>query len=209
MKIGMVSNAIYNIDPPYICHTDNIKRTYCSKWGIDYLRTNQNPHPELHPVWCKPKVLMQYLDKYDWLVWVDMDAAPVGMHFNIEEFLSSVGDRCVMIKDINGWNNGVFAFPCSANGKAWIEDIESHCHDLVYQRRFREQQCMSDSFDREWSEFVYQPPKEIGWNSYPDVYAYANRWNPYRDGHFMLHLPGVKDKSMIAMAFAKFERELK
>lgn len=192
MKIAIVTNAIYKPLPRYVRLADEQKRRYCDKWGLDYVRKTENPHPDLHPVWCKPSVLLSLIDRYDWLVWMDCDAMPTNFDFDLAGFLAGVGERVVMIRDINGWNNGVFSLPCTSAGRRWLEDVESHCRDARYQRGFREQQAMADSFAGEWGWLVEEPPERIGWNDYmAALYHREGDRNVWSERSWVLHLPAV------------------
>ena len=60
MKIAIATNCIYGSEPEYIKYTDRYKMQYCEKWGIDYLRTSDNPLPSLHAVWSKIPIVKYY-----------------------------------------------------------------------------------------------------------------------------------------------------
>ena len=172
MKIAMLTNAVYNSLPEYVAITDVMKCMYCGRHGIEYVRMAANPHPEIRPEWQKPRLMLDVMRNHDWTVWVDCDAAPINMAFDLEKYLSGVGDHVVMVKDIMGWNNGVFAVPGTDMAVKWMELVESHRNDDKYQKGFLEQWAMSDTFELdEWRDFVVEPPREIGWNNYLELYG--------------------------------------
>ena len=111
MKIAMVTNAVYGDLPDYVAMTDMLKCRYCHAYGIEYVRTALNQHPEIRPEWQKPRIMLDVMPGYDWTVWIDCDAAPINLDFDLPGYLSGVGDHVVMRKDVMGWNNGVFAIP--------------------------------------------------------------------------------------------------
>ena len=123
MKIAIATNCIYGSEPEYVKHTDRYKTQYCEKWGIDYLRTSDNPLPSLHAVWSKIPIVMDELKIYDWVVWMDADAATVGMEFDVASYLSGLDDKVVMQKDKLNWNAGVFAVSNGARTGQWLEKI--------------------------------------------------------------------------------------
>lgn len=191
MRISIVTNTIYRKEPSYVAITDELKTEWCSAHGVEYIRSSYNPHPDLHPVWCKPSVLLRFFAGRDWLVWMDADAAPVG-DVVLAGLLASAGDRVVMARDINGWNAGVFAVPCTDFGRHLLGTVDSHAHDAAYQLGFREQQCMADIFDH-CPDVVFEPPREFGWNCYPNIYNRQGDPNIYKRGDFCLHIPGASD----------------
>ena len=188
-----MTNAVYRSFPEFVGYTNGLKQEYCDIWGIDYVFTNKNPHPNSHPQWCKLSVILDEITDCDWVVWMDCDAATVGMGFDLQGWLSTVGDRVVMQKDKLGWNSGVFAVSNRENGLAWLRYIESQSESPRYAKGWRDQQAMIDSFNGDWGGIVLEPPPEIGWNNYMRLYNRDDDPNPFRKGHWVLHLPGVGD----------------
>ena len=312
MKIAMICNELYQHRPSWVNTSDRLKKAYCEKWGWDCLLLEENPHPDLHPVWSKPRVLLDRIDDYDWLVWMDADAMPVNMNVDIAGWLEEIStmnddksddkydgkgmtekksvsviedestdkteksvkksrkstkksekvdkndekydgnnspsyhchsfrhrintvksttyeeydgndaifsfknekinkkndqkeveilrhspsySKIVCSTDILGLNFGVFAVPCNEFGKAFLEELESHCHDEKYQRRFKEQQCVMDMI-AEHPDWLLEPPRSIGWNTYLNIYGRAEEPNRYFDGAWCIHLPGIKNETL-------------
>ena len=193
MKIAIATNCIYGSEPEYVKHTDRYKTQYCEKWGIDYLRTSDNPLPSLHAVWSKIPIVMDELKIYDWVVWMDADATTVGMEFDVASYLSGLDDKVVMQKDKLNWNAGVFAVSNGARTGQWLEKIYEMRTVPKYNCGWREQQAMIDSFKSGWDDVVEVPPKGIGWNSYLPIYGRDDDPNLYGDGHSCLHIPGKPD----------------
>ena len=208
MKIAMLTNALYNSLPEYVAITDVMKCMYCNLHGIEYVRMAANPHPELHAVWQKPRLMLDVMQNHDWTVWVDCDAAPINMAFDLGEYLSGVGDHVVIMKDVMGFNAGVFAVPSTRNGIEWMTYIESLRNDERYQTGFYEQTAISDSFNLDrWRDFVMEPPREIGWNNYLELYGKRGDPNLVARGSWMLHIPAGKDGTR-GDIFRKFMKTL-
>ena len=193
MKIAIATNCIYGSEPEYVKYTDRYKKQYCEKWGVDYLRTSDNPLPSLHAVWSKIPIAMDELKTYDWVVWMDADATTVGMEFDIASYLYGLDDKVVMQKDKLNWNAGVFAVSNGARTRQWLDKIYEMRTVPKYNRGWREQQAMIDSFKSGWGDIVEVPPKGIGWNSYLSIYGRDDDPNLYGDGHWCLHIPGKPD----------------
>lgn len=192
MKILILTNVIYNVLPDYVSVSREAKELYSRRHGIDFVQSHENPHPESHPVWCKPTLVANALCTYDWAVWMDADAMPTNLEFDLAEYLAGVNEPLVMAQDINGFNAGVFAV--ARRARDWMLDIAERRKLRVYQRRFREQQAMEDSI---WAGEVkcHVPALEIGWNDYmPELYNRTLDRNVYELGRsWVLHLPTVKD----------------
>jgi hypothetical protein len=109
-----------------------------------------------------------------------------------------------MLKDINGWNAGVFAVANTGKCIEWLKFIDSMHAEARYQRGFWEQQAMSDSFATErWKSIVEQPPKEFGFNCYLPIYSRDGDPNLFFNDAFCLHLPACSD-ALRAKIFSKF-----
>ena len=191
MKIAMVTNAVYDDLPDYVAMTDALKCRYCHVYGIEYVRMAANPHPEIRPEWQKISVLLGLVGKYDWLVWMDCDAAPLNIEFDLPGYLSSVEGHVVMRKDVNGWNAGVFAIPNDRRCIKWLKHVNSLRNEARYHVGFYEQQAMADTLDEvKWRDIVVEPPDEIGWNNYLDgIYGRTGDPNVFQQWHWTLHLP--------------------
>ena len=207
MKIAMLTNALYGSMPDWVAFTDLLKCRYCGAYGIDYVRTAANPHPELRPEWQKPKVILDAMKAgHDWIIWMDCDAAPINIGYDVRPYLAGVGDHVVMMKDIMGWNSGVFALPNTTRGRRWMTLIESMRNDKRYHQGVYEQTAIAETFDMdEWRDFVVEPPREIGWNNYLELYGQRGDPNLFRVGHWTLHVPAGSDqiRSSIFREFVK------
>lgn len=192
MRICILTNVIYNEPPDYVNVSYKAKSLYADRHGIGFVQSHDNPHHESHPVWCKPTLVAHSLESYDWVVWMDADAMPTNLEFDLEKYLSGVEEPLVMGKDINGFNAGVFAV--ARRARDWMLKIAERRKLRVYQRRFREQQAIEDSI---WAGEIkcHVPPLEIGWNDYmPELYNRTLDRNVYERGRsWVLHLPAVKD----------------
>ncbi len=199
-EFAIVTNALYTKEPEYVRYTDALKAAYCQECNMDYIRLSANPYPDLHPVWCKPRILLDVVQDYEAVVWMDADAATVNYDFDLPMFLLISFGKVVMARDINGWNAGVFSVSHSSENLEWLAYIDSLRHERRYQRGYREQQAMADSFgpangaeNTPWAKIVSEPPPIIGWNSYPDIYNRKGDPNIYQPSHFILHIPGASD----------------
>ena len=105
MKIAIITFYTDNCSH-YAKLSDISKKKYCEKHGYDYIVHN-TPFNRRQPNWNKIEVLLAHFDNYDMVVWMDADAIIANYDFDISTIFN---DKDIyMSKDINGWNNGVFA----------------------------------------------------------------------------------------------------
>lgn len=191
MRIAIVTNAIYDSIPEYMRLSNESKRRYCERRGIDWICTCDNPHPDSHPVWCKPTVMMRALWGRDWVVWMDADALITNFDKDISAVLSDADSDVVMQRDVNGWNAGVFA----VRRFEPLQMMEALRHEYV--RGFKEQQALSDLI-RDGKVSCQEPPREFGWNEYiPALYRRNTDRNLWNENSWCLHLPAVSDSERL------------
>jgi len=56
-----------------------INKAYCDKHNIDLICCNQRRYIDKHPVWERIPLILNYIDKYEYVIWIDADA-----HFYID-----------------------------------------------------------------------------------------------------------------------------
>lgn len=60
--------------------TDPFKKLYCRRWWLSYIYIEYNRSPlARHPYWDRIYYIKKYLGSYDYVWWLDADAAPVEM----------------------------------------------------------------------------------------------------------------------------------
>jgi hypothetical protein len=83
------------------------KKGYCRQHGYDFYAIS-DAHPDRPVPWSKiPGALTLPSKKYDWLIWVDVDAVIVDHSVKLEEFIDPRYDAILGL-DENGINTGVF-----------------------------------------------------------------------------------------------------
>lgn len=195
-KIAIVTNACYNQTPGYIKYTDELKRRCCEKWDMSYERTDGNPHPGMHAVFCKFRNLINAMKKgFDWLVWMDCDAAPVTMEADLSGWLDTMPRKVVMLKDALGWNAGVFAVPCCDRAMKWLEWLDRPENLKKFDKGYRDQDEMAYTFSTHYADFIVDDGYEFGFNNYDDLYKHSNKPNLFIEGRsWCLHIPGYNNE---------------
>ena len=93
------------------------KEAYCRMHGYDYINGNDYiDRKDGRPVaWFKLPAVEKSLAKYDYVMYIDMDALIMNMNISIEEFVaSSDGKDLIMTQDWGGVNTGVWIAKKSA-----------------------------------------------------------------------------------------------
>ena len=216
MKVALCSCFIaeQNVNPAeydYVSVTDSLKAFYCrTHENVDFVCSKENPHPGRDPHFCKFSMLLYaFLKGYDWAIWMDADAAPVNMGFDIAEYLSRQDKEHMLIqKDVNGINSGVFAMPNTSRSDVWLRMLDTEKVDEFFRNsKFWDQDAIESLLETEqFSDFAVEPDKSIGFNNYEVIYPAADTPipNEYRKGDWVLHIPGAPN----GYRYRRFLREL-
>ena len=198
----------------YVNITDSLKAYYCrTHENVDFICSKENPHPGRDPHFCKFSMLLYaFLKGYDWAVWMDADAAPVNMDFDIVDYLSKCDQtKMVIAEDVNGLNSGVFAMPNTDKSDTWLRMLDTEkVSDFFSKSRFWDQDAIVDSLKTEYfRDFTQAPDPGIGFNSYENIYPHygdVELPNEYRKGHWVLHIPGTTNTYRARRFLRELER---
>lgn len=195
MRLAIVTNVISpsrggrRYGGRYVEDTDALKEAYCGRHRIDYLRTSDDPRPQQRPEWAKPVLMSRVLSSgYDWAVWMDADAAPVNLEFDLSGFLSGHPGKVVIQQVGEEFNSGVFAVPATPEAAGWLEYVDSQREVPEYQSGHVEQLAIDASLRGRWPHLAYEPPFEVGWN-----HRIRHFMASPAAGYWCLHLPGTAD----------------
>ena len=67
-----------------------INKAYCDKNNIQLFRCNKRRHSNRHPAWERIPLILEYINEYDYIMWIDADA-----HFYIdsENIINLINDN--------------------------------------------------------------------------------------------------------------------
>ena len=83
--------------------TNPLKEAYCKKWGYDYIFIEYGKSPTgRHPYWDMIWYLKKYLKEYNYVMWLDADAAPVNFEYSIEGKAEGKYDAWIGIETTRG-----------------------------------------------------------------------------------------------------------
>ena len=69
-----------------------INKKYCDKNNIELIMCNKRRHSNRHPAWERIPLILEYINDYDYIMWIDADA-----HFYIDDPVSSMDEHNVFI----------------------------------------------------------------------------------------------------------------
>lgn len=164
---------------------------YCNKFGHDFIGRKISQYHR-HPVWYKIELLIELIDKYDYVLFIDCDAA-ITNNIPIDVFLSS--KDIYLSNDINGLNSGVMLLKQTKWAKKFLLDCWNiDRNNKIYSGQFNfettqaEQLSIIANIDNEKAEYL---PQNI-FNSY--IYSLYNLQYPqgeWNENSFILHLAGL------------------
>jgi len=157
--------------------------------------------------WAKIPVLQRYLEVFDWLLWIDLDAHIMDMERTLESLLPDAKREpnvdLVLTSDWYGLNNGVFLIRRSAWSREYLRLVwEGYDKYDMQDATFAEQAVMERVLQlmsaRTIEEHVKYVPRTL-FNAYsrkimppehirlpPDFGRFH-----YEPGDFILHMPGL------------------
>jgi hypothetical protein len=119
-------------DKDISCYGDlnyKINKAYCDKYNIELICCNKRRHVLRHPAWERIPLILEYINKYDYVMWIDADA-----HFyidskNIVDFINENSTHNIIFsQDMNliSINTGCFIVK---NTKYSIDFLTKWCYD--------------------------------------------------------------------------------
>ena len=88
-------------------------RMYCDLHGYDLFVYDKSLKQDLRGNWCKPKVLLNHIKDYDYVVWLDSDIAILDINRKLEDIIEPHKNKSfIATDDMGGWklNNGFMIF---------------------------------------------------------------------------------------------------
>jgi hypothetical protein len=96
------------------CYADinyEINKKYCDKYGYDIIKSNERTYLDRKPHYERIPLLLKYISRYDYVIWIDADA-----HFYL--------DSPPITNVINTYNNYLFIFSGDIYRKIIFTDYE-------------------------------------------------------------------------------------
>lgn len=177
----------------YAQHTAIINNAYCKAHGIPFFCYGKSLDESRTPHWSKLLALKNHVMDFDWLVWIDADAAIMNHNKSFWDVIKGNEDYMVLIgRDVNGLNAGVFILKGGIESKNWLEDVFSMTNCGV---GYYEQGAIMVS---EQSERYHHRFKVIERNLI-NAYDAGNKLHShYKHGDFILHAVDQSEENRIA-----------
>jgi hypothetical protein len=181
IKIGIVSLAVgekFREDVKYGIRT---KVKYCEKYGYDFIEDDSNTDHTRHLAWSKIPVILAYLEKYDYLVWMDADTIITNDDKKMEWFIREyMGDKELMYVESKQWvNTGVMFIKSTDYMREFMSESWNHTDKICWEQ---------GAIDYLW---------RINWRNcrskimlVPDQRTFNSSWEQWRPSQFLVHFPG-------------------
>ena len=173
------------------------KLAYCRKWGYDLIIEDSEIVDKSRDVaWSKIPAFKKWLPKYQWLMWVDMDAFFMNFKVAAHNLLSDDYDL-IIAKDWNGINMGVYFMKNSPFSYELMNSMWNAPKTWWYP--WEEQSSLMHLMDatkngnraKDILEHINFPAQR-DMNSYGAEMAYGNQQALYREGDYIAHFPNCK-----------------
>lgn len=168
---------------------------YCEKYGYNHICTTP-PLSNLHCGFQKPYSLLQEIHKFDYVMWIDLDASIINHEIKIEDIININPDRDVWYcEDPGDWrlNSGVLIFKNSARGIDLLWDWWGKCREKEEWARgasgdqFQLEKILYPDHKQELDIFGKTALEETVMNSFPPHYSV---------GDFLIHFMGYDTKDV-------------
>lgn len=98
----------------------HLNSLYCEKYGYKHIVEDLN-FTNIEATYQKPYILLKYIHEFDYVVWVDLDAAIINDEIKLEDIINSYPDKDYLVfEDFGNWtlNAGILVFKnCLNNTK--------------------------------------------------------------------------------------------
>jgi len=138
-------------------------------------------------VWSKIKLLQKYLNKYDYLVWIDADTYITNFDISVSDLVKTMSPYVMMYeRDPYGWVNDGFMV---LKNHPFCHAILSECY-LHLDQICDEQGSLDYLYRTNWKRaqhYINVIPHNTGYNQY---------WFSWVQGNFLIHFPGCHEPEL-------------
>lgn len=133
--------------------THPLNRAYCDAHQIDYAVESIPDDDNLHPSWAKIGIIQRFLEEYEYVLWIDTDAAFVGAS-DIRHALKEATLNIAV--DHNGVNCGVMVWRSCDEAKQALGRMRGAC-DRFRDHKWFEQAALMEFVDELDVHYVDKP----------------------------------------------------
>jgi len=192
MKFAVCSLAIGNEYKKSIQWCTKSQEDHAKKHGYPRITDETVFDSERDATWSKIPLLQKYLDRYDYLMWIDGDVLITNHERKIEEFIELLmPEKFLLIgHDFQGLNAGVFVIRNCPEAHAFLKDVWDRPE--LARVLFHEQTSITDLLQTKYrGKAQIVPHKFINiMNAYDFRMDPISHWLP---GDFCIHFAGIHD----------------
>ena len=194
MKIGLCNFSIGDVYKEKVKWTTINKKSYCKRHGYDFI-DDESVYDDSKPIpWSKIKLLIKYLDKYDYLVWIDADILIMNLDIKLESFIqqyTSFDQICG--SDFRMTNTGVWFVKSTEFCKLFLQAVWDNVYNPEEDKNERYMNWEQGSFINLMDKNYLDCQSKIKVTSPMEMNSY---WFNYYPGHFVLHFAGVRSDEL-------------
>jgi hypothetical protein len=184
-NIGILHYSEDNIKE-YADKVFKTKVDYAKKWGWEIIDCRNPGFKERDYYYTGLECIRKNLPKYDWIWYLDNDAAIMNHEIDARQFIDENYD-IILSKDLNGINLGSVFYRNTPFTNLLLEmmatESQFYGHPWVCQQALKT-----------WHqniELIRNKIKVIDKKLINSFRSYLEDFNDYEDGDFILHLPGI------------------
>jgi hypothetical protein len=167
------------------------KINYCNKYGYDFIEDETIYNPDKPIPWSKIPLILKYIDRYDYIVWIDADILIMNLDIKIEYYIDKYPHDFVCGSDWIMPNTGFMIIKNTDFCKVFISSINTNVYNQDEHENGRymnwEQGSFINMYDK---DFMECKSKNLVFITYPtEMNCYYYNYFP---GHFVLHFAGVR-----------------
>ena len=194
MKIGLCNFSIGDAYKEKVKWTIVNKKSYCKRHGYDFI-DDSTVYDDSKPIpWSKIKLLLKYINQYDYLVWIDADILIMNLNIKLESFIEQYSQYDQICgSDFRMTNTGVWFIKNTEFSKLFLQGIWDNVYDPEEDKSERYMNWEQGSFINLIDKNFLDSKSKIKVTSPMEMNSY---WFNYYPGHFVLHFAGVRSNEL-------------
>lgn len=188
MKIAVLSLTVGDEYKKITKYGRLTKLQYCQRHGYDFIDEESIVDSTRPLSWSKIPLILKYLPRYDYVVWIDGDTYIMNPEITLESLIDEwmEGKDMMMASDHVCLNAGVMFIKNTAFSKEFFEKTYT-MEEYIYTGNWEQDAIIklyeTNTFDSQNKIKIVRFPQQIAFNSY-----YYN----FKYGQFIIHMAGCQ-----------------
>jgi len=185
MRIAVCSYAIGDVYKEIVKYGVISRKEYCRNHHYDYI-DDETEYDHTRPIeWTKIPTVKKYMDRYDYIVWMDADSLIMNPEISLEYFIKKYMQNeieMMYVSDGNWINTGIFFVKCTEYMKKFLTEVYKYPNEMC-----KDQGAIDYLWRNNWNncrQKIYIVPDQTEYNS---------SWRNYFHGDFIIHFPGCNE----------------